>query len=328
MTRRPGTTAAVAALLAALVVLLAGCAGAAPAGPVVPIRPVPAGTTTLVGAPTAAPDTSCGDPRVSLTPTPPVPPGAMPAGSTMARIVARGVLVVGIDQSTVPLSYRDPRTGELTGLDVAVAREMARAIFGDPTRVQFRIESAAQRIPNLLSGSVDLVVQAMTITCERKRQIGLSSVYYDATQRLVVPRVSPVTGIADLGGRPVCAPLGTTSMATLQAARGADGRAPVAVGVPENSDCLVLLQQGQVDAASTDDTILTGFALEDRRLEVRGPALGSEAYGIGVAPQNPDLLRFVNGVLDRIRADGTLAGIATATVGSAAAVPPAGAYAG
>jgi polar amino acid transport system substrate-binding protein len=252
----------------------------------------------------------------------------MPPGSTMAAIVARGALIVGIDQSTVPLSYRDPRTGELTGLDVAVAREMARAILGDPNRVRFRIESSAQRIPNLVDRSVDLVVQAMTVTCERKRQIGMSAVYYEAAQRLVVPRTSPVRGIADLGGRPVCAPLGTTSIATLQNSRGADGRAPVVVGVPENSDCLVLLQQGQVDAATTDDTILTGFALEDRRLEVRGPALDAEPYAIGVRQDETDLLRFVNGTLDRMRADGTLAAIATSTLGSAAAVPPAVTYAG
>ncbi|MEJ2871394.1 glutamate ABC transporter substrate-binding protein [Actinomycetospora sp. OC33-EN08] len=326
MTRR--VRARVLAAVVVLGALLAGCSAAPTPAPVVPVRPVPAGTTVLAGPPPPARDTSCGDPRVSLTPTPPPAPGAMPAGSTMAAIAARGALIVGIDQSTVPLSYRDPRSGELTGLDVAVAREMARALLGDPNRVRFRIESSAQRIPNLLDGSVDMVVQAMTITCERKRQVGISSVYYEAAQRLVVPRVSPVRDIADLGGRPVCAPLGTTSMATLQTARGADGRAPVAVGVPENSDCLVLLQQGQVDAATTDDTILTGFALEDRRLEVRGSPLDAEPYGIAVAPQRTDLLRFVNGVLDRMRADGTLARIATASVGNAASVPPAGAYAG
>ncbi|MDL5158826.1 glutamate ABC transporter substrate-binding protein [Actinomycetospora termitidis] len=316
------------AALVALAALLAGCSSTPPPAPAEPVRPVPAGTTVLAGPPPAGRDTSCGDPRVSLTPTPPPAPGVMPAGSTMAAIVARGALIVGIDQSTVPLSYRDGRTGELTGLDVAVAREMARYLLGDPNRVRFRIESSSQRIPNLLAGSVDMVVQAMTITCERKRQVGMSSVYYEATQRLVVPGTSPVTGVAELGGRPVCAPLGTTSMATLQTARGADGRAPVAVGVPENSDCLVLLQQGQVDAATTDDTILTGFALEDPRLVVRGAPLGSEPYGIAVAPQHTDLLRFVNGVLDRLRADGTLARIATSTVGNAAAVPAAGSYAG
>jgi polar amino acid transport system substrate-binding protein len=252
----------------------------------------------------------------------------MPAGSTMARIAARGALIVGIDQSTVPLSYRDPRSGALTGLDVRVAQEMARAIFGDPNRIRFRIESSAQRIPNLLAGSVDLVVQAMTVTCERKRQIGMSSVYYDAAQRIAVPAVSPVTSIAELGGRPVCSISGTTSIAALRGERGTNGQAPVVVGVPENSDCLVMLQQGQVDAATTDDTILAGFALEDRRVAVRGAPLASEPYGIGVAPQNTDLLRFVNSVLDRTKADGTWAAIVAATFGGTPGTPPPGQYAG
>jgi polar amino acid transport system substrate-binding protein len=316
--------AMVAVVLAAL---LAGCSQAVAPSPVEPVRPVPAGTTVVTGPLPAAADTSCGDPRVSATPTPEPPPGPMPAGSTMARIAERGALIVGIDQSTVPLSYRDPRSGVLTGLDVRVAQEMARAIFGDPNRIRFRIESSAQRIPNLLSGSVDLVVQAMTVTCERKRQIGMSSVYYDAAQRIAVPAVSPVTGAAELGGRPVCSITGTTSIATLQAVRGTNGQAPVVVGVPENTDCLVMLQQGQVDAATTDDTILAGYALEDPRLAVRGAALADEPYGIGVAPQNGDLLRFVNSVLDRTKADGTWAAIVAATFGATPAPPP-GQYAG
>jgi polar amino acid transport system substrate-binding protein len=319
---RAGVVAAV------LAVLLAGCSQAAAPAPVAPVRPAPAGATVISGAPPAVTDAGCGDPRVSATPTPEPPPGAMPAGSTMARIAARGALIVGIDQSTVPLSYRDPRSGALTGLDVRVAQEMARAIFGDPNRIRFRIESSAQRIPNLLAGNVDLVVQAMTVTCARKRQIGMSSVYYDAAQRIAVPAVSPVTSIAELGGRPVCSITGTTSIATLQAERGSNGQAPVAVGVPENADCLVMLQQGQVDAATTDDTILAGFALEDRRVAVRGAPLASEPYGIGVAPQNADLLRFVNSVLDRTKTDGTWAAIVAATFGGTPAAPPPGQYAG
>ncbi|MDJ0111300.1 transporter substrate-binding domain-containing protein, partial [Rhodococcus erythropolis] len=68
---------------------------------------------------------------------------------------------------------------------------------------------------------------------------------------------------------------------------------------------LVVLQQGQVDAISTDDTILAGLASQDPYLMMVGGSLGVEPYGIGVNKDNPDLVRFVNGTLERIRGDGT-----------------------
>ncbi len=305
-------------VLLALAALLAGCATTAPptTAPTA-VRPTPAGTTVLTGPPPAAPDRSC-DPEASLAPGGPAPAaGAMPPGSTMAAIVARGFLVVGVDQNTRPFGYRDPATGALAGFDIELAREMARALFGDPTRIRFRTESSAQRPGNLTSGAVDLVVQTMSVTCARRRQIEFSSVYYEAAQRVLVPRRSAVRSLADLGGRPVCSIAASTSIAAVQAAPSR----PIAVAVPQKSDCLVLLQQGQVDAISTDDTILAGFAAEDPTLEVRGPSVGVEPYAIGVAPQHTDLVRFVNAVLDRLRADGTWARIFTDTYGGGVPVP-------
>ena len=310
-----------------VLVLVAGCAAEAPPPAVLAaVAPVPAGTQVVSGADAAAarPAPVCADgsdPVASLAPTGPVPaPGAVPAGSAMARIVQRGILVVGVDQNTFPFGYRDPATGALTGFDVAVAKEIARALFGDPERVRLRTESSGQRIPNLLAGDVDVVVQTMTANCERRRSIEFSSVYYAAAQRILVPRTSTVRGLADLAGRPVCSIEGSTSVATLLAATPP----PVTLTVPEKSDCQVLLQQGQVDAVSTDDTILAGFAADDPRVEVRGPSLALEPYGIGVAPQNTDLVRYVNAVLDRMRTDGTWQRIyeQTPTLGAGLGGPP------
>ena len=71
------------------------------------------------------------------------------------------------------------------------------------------------------------------------------------------------------------------------------------------SDCLVLLQQRQVDAISTDDAILAGLAAQDPYLEIVGESIGAEPYGVGIEKNSEDLVRFVNGTLERIRADGT-----------------------
>ena len=71
------------------------------------------------------------------------------------------------------------------------------------------------------------------------------------------------------------------------------------------ADCLVALQQRQVDAVSTDDSILAGLVSQDPYLHIVGPSLNEEPYGIGVNLQNTGLVRFVNGTLERIRRDGT-----------------------
>src|SRR5262245_1143401 len=127
-------------VIGALFVVLAGCgqASSVPAESEVPERAaLPAGVRDP--APVVATDaTECGDPRESLPPAATLPPpGRMPAGSTMERIVRRGSLVVGVNQNAYRVGYRDPGTGELAGFEIDIVREIAQALFGDPTRVRY-----------------------------------------------------------------------------------------------------------------------------------------------------------------------------------------------
>jgi polar amino acid transport system substrate-binding protein len=82
---------------------------------------------------------------------------------------------------------------------------------------------------------------------------------------------------------------------------------PIPVGVRNVSDCLVLLQLGKVDAISSDDTILAGLSEQDPRTTIVGEPLNSELYGVAINRGALDLVRFVNGVLERRRSDGTWA---------------------
>ncbi|GAA2669432.1 MULTISPECIES: glutamate ABC transporter substrate-binding protein [Actinosynnema] len=295
-------------LVVAAALLATACApvpsSAPPIGGDSAVRPGPAEATVL---PREAQEPTAGqDCTASLRPPRPLPaPGAMPAGSTMRRIAERGQLVVGVDQNTYLMGFRDPFTGELQGFDVDLAREVARSLLGDPTKVRFRVLNSDQRLPALETGEVDVVVRTMTITCERWRRVNFSTSYYEAGQRVLVPKDSGITGLTALSGRKVCATTGSSSLAHVRA----HPSGPVPVAVPNWTDCLVMLQQGQVDAISTDDTILAGFAAQDPYTEVVGPRLTTESYGIGVARGADDLTRFVNGVLERVRADGTWARI-------------------
>jgi polar amino acid transport system substrate-binding protein len=313
-------TAAVAA------VLLAGCSSTAgPSAPAMPGPPRPAGVQDPAVIPSAAGGSTvnCADPTASLRPAATLPgPGAMPAGSTMAKIASRGRLIVGTDQNTYLFGFRNAATGEIEGFDVDIAREVAAAIFGTADgHVQLVATSSAQRIPYLTDGKVDIVAHTMTINCARWQQVNFSTEYYHAGQKVLVLKSSTATGIGDLGGKKVCAAAGSTSIANIANAPSK----PVPVSVPDWTDCLVMLQQGQVDAISTDDTILAGLAAQDPTVKLVGNAFTDEPYGLGIAPRDDGFTRFVNGVLAKIRADGRWQAIYQRWLGGAA-TPPAPRY--
>ncbi|WP_280717259.1 glutamate ABC transporter substrate-binding protein [Kitasatospora sp. MAP5-34] len=219
----------------------------------------------------------------------------------MQRIQSRGRLIAAVDQNSYLWGYRDPQTGTLQGFDIDLVHEIARRLFGDPNRVDFRTVSSAQRLTVVASGEVDLAADSITINCAREQQVAFSTDYFDDGQRVLVSRGSGVRNLADLAGRKVCAATGTTSIAELAAARPP----VVPVGVADWTDCLVLLQLGQIQGISTDEHILQGLQAQDPQTELVGPAFTAEPHGLAIARENTDLVRYTNAVLDQIRTDGT-----------------------
>ncbi|SNS65193.1 transporter substrate-binding domain-containing protein [Rhodococcoides kyotonense] len=293
------------AVLLLVALLTVGCT-TQPAIPTVPDvdyseQPFPDGAGPASTSPDpAAPDAQCTRPTASLRPT---PAGLVPAPPTptVDAIRERGRLIVGLDTGSNLFSFLEPMDGKLVGFDVDIAHEIARDLFGDPDRIDFRILTSAERIEALQDSSVDVVVKTMTITCARKEQVSFSTVYFQAQHRVLAVRNSGINGVADLANRRVCAVDGTTSLRRLERI------VPTAqiVTAAMWSDCLVVLQQRQVDAISTDDTILAGLAAQDPYLELVGASLSPESYGVGIKKESEDLVREVNGTLERIRADGT-----------------------
>ena len=290
------------AVLALTGLVLTGCA--------------PAPAVTLEPSVTIAPPTPEGMEEMSPQVAPPPDPGAdncdrtaslrpfptrAQADAAVANIRNRGRLIVGLDIGSNLFSFRDPITGEITGFDVDIAGEVARDIFGTPSQVEYRILSSADRTTALQANQVDIVVKTMSITCERRELVNFSTVYLTAYQRILAPRDSPITQASDLSGKRVCVARGTTSLTRIQQITPA----PIIVSVVTWADCLVALQQRQVDAVSTDDSILAGLVAQDPYLHIVGPSLNQEPYGIGVNLDNTGMVRFVNATLERIRRDGT-----------------------
>ncbi|MBX8996726.1 glutamate ABC transporter substrate-binding protein [Corynebacterium testudinoris] len=222
------------------------------------------------------------------------------------RIVHRGRIIVGVDQSQNLLSYRDSVTGELRGFEVDLAREISRDIFGDPDRVDFRFIESASRAEALENHDVDMVIRTMTVTRLRQEQVLFSTPYLTTDSRLLVIKNSDIKGVAQLPGRTVCVTDGSTA---LEKARL---NAPQSRILKTRSwaDCLVALQQHQADAILSDDTILSGIAAQDPYTAIVGSTLASESYA--VAMPLPDALydsvpltRQVNSTIERLFRDGT-----------------------
>jgi polar amino acid transport system substrate-binding protein len=287
-----------------------------------PGGPAAAATPPTTAAPAAAPD--CGDPKASTRPPAgPLPaPGNMPAGSYMRTIQDRGRLIAGVSPDTLLFGSVNPFTGQFQGFDIDVVKEVSKAIFGDATHVEYHAVTNAQRIPDVQSAAVDLVAHTMTINCARRALVDFSSVYYDAGQKVLVRSDSTATKIDDLGGKKVCAPLGTTSIDNLAKV----STHPIAYGVADETDCLVAFQQGVVDAISTDDTVLAGMAAQDPYAKIVGDRFTDEPYGLAINLAHPEFTQFVNAVLERMRADGTWTAIYgrwLSKFGPAPAPPPA-----
>jgi polar amino acid transport system substrate-binding protein len=260
----------------------------------------PAGVTSGPAAvpPPAGPAPNCGDPTASLRPPASMPtPGTMPAGSTMQAIKQRGALIAGVDQNTYLFGYRDPTTNNIQGFDIDMVNYIAYAILGPGFKVEFKAINSDQRTTALQNHQVDIVVRTFTVNCARRQQVAFSTVYFDAQQRLLVERNSTVQTLNDLGGKKVCAATGSDSLTQIQNTPSH----PIPVSVNDWSDCLVMLQQGEVDAVTTDDAILAGMASQDPNTKIVGPSLESEPYAIAMPLGEDDMVRFVNGVLDTVR---------------------------
>jgi len=243
------------------------------------------------------------------------PSDAVVPGGKVEEIRERGRLIVGVSADTYLMGSANPEEGnKIEGFDIEFAKAIGRAIFGSAfetgRNIQFRVITAADRIPFLQSGELDLVIRNMTINCARWEDIAFSQVYYAATQKVLVSTVlddgdeenGEYHDPADLAGLRVCAPTGSTSLDNIKEAEPDVIIEPAA----NHTGCLVKFQRGEVDAITGDDTVLAGLAAQDPYAVVPDEeSFSDEPYGIGANQDDVDLVKFVNAVLEDMRADGS-----------------------
>ncbi|MCC9306338.1 glutamate ABC transporter substrate-binding protein [Kitasatospora sp. RB6PN24] len=284
-TGRMRTRIALLAAVLATPLTLTGAAAAPGSGP----RAAAAGSATAVA------DRNC-DPTKSIRPS------TNENGPAVSAIKARGVLVAGVDQDSYDWGFRNPVTGQLQGFDIDLVHAIAKALLGDPDKVQFKTVPTAKRMDAIKSGSVDLIARTMTITCDRLDDLAFSTEYFQAGQQVVVPKAAHARTIDDaVRGKRVC----VADSSTAQDYLGKHPLGQSAEVVVENQlDCLVRMQLGQADATVTDNALAVGQAAQDPTVQVIGPSLTNEPYGVAMAKNAPDLVARVNQVLEDYRRSG------------------------
>jgi aspartate/glutamate/glutamine transport system substrate-binding protein len=224
--------------------------------------------------------------------------------NSVDAIKKRGTIKIGVKYDAPPFGSLDPKTNQVSGFDVDVARAIAKHVLGSPDKVDLVQVKSDNRIPLVQNGDIDAFVATATITSARMKTIDFSNVYYRAGQSLLVKKGSSVHGYKDLDGKSVCSVQGSTPEQTI---RRLVPKANV-VTFETYPECLTALRGGRVDAVTTDNVILGGYEAQDpNNLELVGGLFTFEPYGIGIRKGNASLVKAINDTLADLKRSGEYA---------------------
>ena len=193
---------------------------------------------------------------------------------------------------------------EYKGFDVDIATYVAKELGHDAKDIQWVQAPSAQRETLISTGQVDMVVATYSITDARKEKISYAGPYFIAGQDLLIRSDdTSITGPDSLTGKKLCSVTGSTS------AQKVKDKFP-GVNLREfgtYSECVAALVANGVDALTTDNTILAGYASQDQykgKLKVVGQTFSEERYGIGIKKGDTATCEKINTALAKMITDG------------------------
>jgi glutamate transport system substrate-binding protein len=224
-----------------------------------------------------------------------------------------GKITIGISFDQPGLGFKEGDT--YSGFDVETAKYVAKALGVPETGITWVQADPGNRESLLSGGQADLVLSTYTITEDRKKVVDFAGPYFLAHQDLLVRRnETEITGPDTLNGKDLCSVPGTTSADNIT--KFYQGRINLKE-YPRFSDCVTALDRSEVDAVSTDDVILAGYAAQPQyrgKLKLVGRGFSDENYGVGIKKGNTALVDQVNTALKQYVSDGAWAAALQKTV--------------
>ncbi|MGW1712930.1 glutamate ABC transporter substrate-binding protein [Streptomyces sp. NPDC002156] len=211
---------------------------------------------------------------------------------------------VGIKYDQPGLGLKEP-DGSFSGFDVDVATYVAKELGYEPDQIEFVETKSADRENALARGDVKFIAATYSINDERAKKVDFAGPYLLAHQDLLVKADSDIAEGTDLNGKNLCSVTGSTSAQNVK-----DEIAPKAnlKELSGYSECVSGLQSGSVDALTTDDSILAGFAAQEQykgQFKLAGLKLSNENYGIGVKKGDTETVNKINDALEKMVSDGS-----------------------
>ncbi|MFI9201686.1 glutamate ABC transporter substrate-binding protein [Streptomyces sp. NPDC053048] len=229
-------------------------------------------------------------------------------------------ITIGTKADQPGLGYENPGTKKRSGFDVEIARMIAADLGFDQDHIKFVTVPSEARETQIASGGVDLYVGTYTINDERKKQVGFGGPYYIAGQDLLVKADSSIKGPDDLKGKKVCSATGSTPLKRIKEEKYGVAEAKAQQGYQL---CVQDLVNGSVDAVTTDDSILKGYAAENKgALKVVGNTFSKEPYGVGLKKEDTALREAVNKAIEAHVKNGDWKKAYDATLGRSGAAAP------
>jgi glutamate transport system substrate-binding protein len=232
-------------------------------------------------------------------------------------------VVVGVKFDQPNLGYKDA-DGKRCGFDIEIAQLVASKLGVDPSKIEYKDVPSANRETAIKGGEIDYYVGTYSITDKRKADVSFAGPYFIAGQDLLVRKDDDsITGKDTLKGKKVCSATGSTPIQRVR-----DQKLTEDANIVEfktYSECVSQLIDKKVDAVTTDDAILKGYAAQNpARLKVIGKPFSVEKYGIGLPRDDKAFRTAVNDILEAAMTDGTWKKIYDGTLGrsGSSAEPP------